>query len=111
MESNFYENLIPEKDKDNRELIQKIGKLLDESLDSFILLRKHQSKEKINIEIKPSKKISFQINDEPIFSRSEYSELISFRQRSERLERIRRMEEETENLERLIENDNIESIR
>ena len=110
MESNFYENLIPEKDKDNRELIKKMGKLLDESLDSFILLRQNQSKEKNNIEIKPSKKIIFQINDEPRPINLETSDLFSHRNRNERLERIRRIQEETDNLERLIENDNIETI-
>ena len=56
MESNFYENLIPEKDKDNRELIKKMSKLLDESLDSFILLRQNQSKEKKILKLNQVKK-------------------------------------------------------
>ena len=110
MISNFYENLIPEKDKENRELIKKMSNLIDESLDSFILLRQRQSKDKVNIQIKPSKKISFEIRDEPRYIGDEISSLFYSRNRNERLERIRRMDEETENLERLIENDNIETI-
>ena len=110
MEPNFYENLILEKDKDNKELILKMSKLLDESLDSLILLRQNQAKEKKNIEIKPSKNIFFKISEEPQIISNDFSDIFSFRSRQERLERIRRIEEDTENLERLIENDNIETI-
>ena len=106
MEPNFYENLFSDKDKDKKELIKQMSRLLDESLDNFILLRQNQAKEKINIEIKPSKNITFHIEPE----RDNINFSINHRTRNERLERIRIMEEETENLERLIENDNIESI-
>ena len=40
MEPNFYENLIASKDKEKLELIKKQSKLLDESLDKFISVRK-----------------------------------------------------------------------
>ena len=50
MEPNFYENLFSDKDKDKKELIKQMNRLLDESLDNFILLRQNQAKEKINIE-------------------------------------------------------------
>ena len=40
MEPNFYENLIASKDKEKLGLIKKQSKLLDESLDKFISVRK-----------------------------------------------------------------------
>ena len=47
MEPNFYENIVPEEDKEKKDLVKRMSNLLDESLDSFILLRKRTSKEKI----------------------------------------------------------------
>ena len=49
MEPNFYENIVPKEDKEQKELIKRMSKLLDESLDSFIELRKRQKNEKVNI--------------------------------------------------------------
>ena len=51
MEPNFYENIVPEEDKEKKDLVKRMSNLLDESLDSFILLRKRTSKEKIKVYI------------------------------------------------------------
>ena len=111
MELNFYENLVQSEDKDKKELIKKMSKLLDDSLDSFIELRKRQKNEKINI-IKVDSKINknmvirelFRIN-RTIVDENNNSSVNRAANRLARLERIRNMQEETENLERLIEND------
>ena len=110
MEPNFYENIVPKEDKEQKELIKRMSKLLDESLDSFIELRKRQKNEKVNIIKIDSKLHKSSILD--LFFRlphiggndnnSSYHRIAN---RFERLERIRNMQEETENLERLIEND------
>ncbi len=111
MEPNFYENIVSKENKEQKELIKKMSKLLDDSLDSFIELRKRQKNEKVNIikiESKPGKASIFadlfsmlpriNANDNSTSTRRIFN-------RNERLERIRNMQEETENLERMIEND------
>ena len=111
MEPNFYENIVSKENKEQKELIKKMSKLLDDSLDSFIELRKRQKNEKVNIikiEPKPGKASIFadlfsmlpriNANDNSTSTRRIFN-------RNERLERIRNMQEETENLERMIEND------
>ena len=44
MEPNFYENIIPNEDKEKCELIKKMNKLLDESIESFLLLRQREER-------------------------------------------------------------------
>ena len=44
MEPNFYENMIPNEDKEKCELIKKMNKLLDESIESFLLLRQREER-------------------------------------------------------------------
>ena len=116
MEPDFYENINPVENKEKKELLSKMGKLLDESLDSFLEIRKRQEVQKI-----PIKKLSssirrdslsdlfrrFQIGrrDNEINDDNNNNNNIIQRNRLERLERIRIMQEETENLERLLEND------
>ena len=111
MEPNFYENIVPKEDKEQKELIKRMSKLLDESLDSFIELRKRQKNEKVNIIKIDSKLHKTSILTDLFFrlphiggndNSSSYRRIAN---RFERLERIRNMQEETENLERLIEND------
>ena len=48
MEPNFYENIIPNEDKEKCELIKKMNKLLDESIESFLLLRQREERETNN---------------------------------------------------------------
>ena len=111
MEPNFYENIVPKEDKEQKELIKKMSKLLDESLDSLIELRKRQKNEKVNIIKIDSKEVKTSILNDLFYrlprinanDNSSSSRRIS--NRNERLERIRNMQEETENLERMIEND------
>ena len=104
MEPNFYENIVSKENKEQKELIKKMSKLLDDSLDSFIELRKRQKNEKVNIikiEFKPGKASIFadlfsmlpriNANDNSTSTRRIFN-------RNERLERIRNMQEETENL-------------
>ncbi len=112
MEPNFYENIVPEEDKEKKDLVKIMSNLLDESLDSFILLRKRTSKEKINIEIKKSEKIKIEPTSrmENIFFEINSFNRPSISSRFDRLRRIRQMEEENENLERLIENENVEVV-
>ena len=114
MESNFYENLVPSEDNEMKELIKKMSLLLDDTLDSFILLRQRQAEEKGNFEIKFSKKISFQPSVSLNNNESSHSlnqiRLSRYSNHLERLRRIRNMEEDTENLERLIESENIEIV-
>ena len=92
-----------------------MSKLLDDSLDSFIELRKRQKNEKVNI-IKmhdvPYTSVSFnqlfRVNPTNTNERNETNNnghTNRLANRLARLERIRNMQEETENLERLIEND------
>ena len=113
MEPNFYQNLVPSEDKEKKELIKKMGLLLDDTLDSFILLCQRQAEDKGNFEIKFNKKISFQpsislnMNESSNTLRDRAS---VYSNRLARLLRIRNMEEDNENLERLIENENIEVV-
>ena len=44
MEPNFYESIIPNEDKEKCELIKKMNKLLDESIESFLLLRQREER-------------------------------------------------------------------
>ena len=111
MEPNFYENIVPSEDKEKKELIQKMSKLLDDSLDTFLEVRKRQQNVEVPLIKFDLKKGKNRIMDELFrIYRSERREteennISSHRNRMERLERIRVMQEETENLERLIEND------
>ena len=49
MNSNFYEKLIPLENKEKRELLNKMSKLLDESINDFIKLRERNTNEISNI--------------------------------------------------------------
>ena len=111
MEPNFFEKLISEKDKEKKDLVKKMSELLDDSLDTFISLRKRKSQENLDIKLKNDKIIklrSMEMNDneDTHFFGTSNRHL----NRLARLARIRNMQEETEDLERLIERENIEVV-
>ena len=106
MKSNFYEKLYSSEDKNKKILMDKMSKLLDESISECIDLRQRQINEnKTKIENdsdnKPIKNIIMDNN---------IHHLYDYNHRNSRIERIRNMfhylEEESETLRRLIENTN-----
>ena len=119
MKSNFYEKVVPIENENKRKLLDNISKLLDESIDTFINLRQRQQDELNNTDLKSKlikKYIEFE-SSQRNQSRNNNSNNVTriIRQRlglnnAARHERIRNLEEETENLYRLIENNNIEEI-
>ncbi len=124
MKSNFYEKIIPIENEEKRKLLNKMSMLLDESIEDLINLRQRENSELNNIKLKLMDKynefISLQSNSS-INERNNNNRnnLINNNNRllehfglnrAARLERIRNMEEETEELNRLIENDMIEVI-
>ena len=124
MKSNFYEKIIPIENEEKRKLLKKMSMLLDESIEDLINLRQRENSELNNIKLKLMDKynefISLQSNSS-INERNNNNRnnLINNNNRllehfglnrAARLERIRNMEEETEELNRLIENDMIEVI-
>ena len=118
MKSNFYETIISLKDENEKIKMNKMSQLLDESIDSFIELRKkcfEEANPDSKIEIKFKNELESSIRN--ILSSDDNSSsrhMRSIRQtnlsHAARLERIRDLEEENENLNRLIENDNTEII-
>ena len=126
MKSNFYEKIIPLKTEEKRNLIIKMDKLLNESIDVLIDLRNREVDEIDNTEKKL--KMIEKFNEFTLSQRIENNnnndnnndnninyvhrlrERIELKRES-RLRRLMNLEEETENLNRLIENDNnVESI-
>ncbi len=120
MKSNFYEKIISFKDENDKIKINKMSQLLDESIDSFIEFRKRNLDElnnadlKVKLIIKDNELESSQRNILSIDDNSSTRHMRSIRQtylsHAARLGRIRDLEEENENLNRLIENNNIEVI-
>ena len=126
MKSNFYEKIIPLKTEEKRNLIIKMDKLLNESIDVLIDLRNREVDEMDNTEKKL--KMIEKFNEFTLSQRIENNNnndnnndnninyVHRLRERIElnreaRLRRLMNLEEETENLNRLIENDNnVESI-
>ena len=72
MEPNFYESIIPNEDKEKCELIKKMNKLLDESIDCFILLRQREERGMNNSKEKSSKNSESSQNRERPVSFLEY---------------------------------------
>ena len=127
MKSNFYEKIIPLKTEEKRNLIIKMDKLLNESIDVLIDLRNREVNDMDNTEKKL--KMIEKFNEFTLSQRSQNNNnnennndndnninfINRLRERIEltreaRLRRIMNIEEETENLNRLIENNNLESI-
>ena len=112
MNQNFLEKIVPIENEEKRLLKEKMNKLLDDSIDDFINLRERQNNESNDLNRKMINKYN-----ENISSQRNEDNNLRVRVRNslrlnheERLERIRNMEEETERLNRLIENDFIEII-
>ena len=122
MKANFYEKIIPIKDEEKKKLIMKMDKLLDESIDILIILRKRKMNELDNNDIKS--KIIDKFNEFSLFQNNEsnsnesnnndnnsnanfmVSRLRELRRqgRLSRLQRILNLEQENEDLNRLIDN-------
>ena len=124
MKSNFYEKIIPIENEEKRKLLNKMSMLLDESIEDLINLRQRENSELNNIKLKLMDKYNefillqsnSSINERNNNNRNNLinnnNRLLEHfgLNRAARLERIRNMEEETEELNRLIENDMIEVI-
>ena len=120
MKSNFYEKIIPFKDENEKIKINKLSQLLDESINSFIEFRKRNLDELNNADIKvkiikKDNEVEGQRNILSFDDNSSTRHMRSIRQtylsHAARLGRIRDLEEENDNLDRLIENhNNIEVI-
>ena len=120
MKSNFYEKIISLKDENEKMKIDKMSQLLDESINAFIEFRKRNSDElndpniKVKIINKDNEFDSSRRNILSFDDNSSSRHMRNIRQtylnHAARLGRIRDLEEENENLDRLIENDNIEVI-
>ena len=115
MKSDFLEKIIPIENEEKRILINNMSKLLDESIDDFINLRERQKNEiddndiKLKMINKFKEFVSSEINEHNNNNASSNRNNQALNHAS-RLERIRNMEEETERLNRLIENDYLEII-
>ena len=72
MEPNFYESIIPNEDKEKCELIKKMNKLLDESIESFLLLRQREERGMNNNKEKSTKNSESSQNREMPVSFLEY---------------------------------------
>ena len=72
MDPNFYESIIPNEDKEKCELIKKMNKLLDESIESFLLLRQREERGMNNSKEKSSKNSESSQNIERPVSFLEY---------------------------------------
>ena len=117
MKSNFYEKVVSIENENKRKLLENMSKLLYESIDSFIDLIQRQQDELNNSELKSKLNNKFMEYESSQRNQSRNNNNVTrfLRQRlglnnSARHERIRNLEEETENLYRLIENNNIEEI-
>ena len=124
MKANFYEKIIPIKDEEKKNLIMKMNKLLDESIDTLINLRKRKMNEAENADIKS--KIIDKFNEFRLSQNNEsnnsnisnennnnsgnahyiVSRLGELRRQGHvsRLQRILNLEQENEDLDRLIDN-------
>ena len=114
MDSNFYQKIIPIENEEKRALLDKMSKLLDESIEDLINLRQRKNNELNNIKIKLMDIYNefTLLNNNNNNNRDNNTNRVNFASnRAARLRRIRNMEEETEDLYRLVENDtNIEVI-
>ena len=114
MDSNFYQKIIPIENEEKRALLDKMSKLLDESIEDLINLRQRKNNELNNIKIKLMDIYNefTLLNNNNNNNRDNNTNRVNFASNREaRLRRIRNMEEETEDLYRLVENDtNIEVI-
>ena len=116
MESNFYQKIIPIENEEKRALLDKMSKLLDESIEDLIKLRQRKNNELNNIKIKLMdiyneftllQRVPLNNNNNNNNRDNTSRVQDSFvSNRAARLRRIRNMEEETEDLYRLVENDN-----
>ena len=121
MKANFYEKIIPVKDEEKRKLIMKMNILLDESVDTLINLRKRKKNELENADIKS--KIIDKFNEFRLSQNNENNNnnennsnnngnsnfIVSRlgelrRQGLSRIQRILNLEQENEDLDRLIDN-------
>ena len=119
MKSNFYEKIISFKDENEKIKINKMSQLLDESIGSFIEFRKRNLDELNNADIKvkiinKDNEFEAQRNILSFDDNSSNRHMRSIRQtylnHAARLGRIRDLEEENDDMDRLIENNNIEVI-
>ena len=115
MKQNFLEKIVPIENEEKRLLIQKMNKLLDDSIDDFINLRERQNNESNDLNRKMINKYNEFISSQRNEDNNRRVNISRMRNHfglshEERLERIRNMEEETERLNRLIENDYLEII-
>ena len=116
MESNFYQKIIPIENEEKKALLDKMSKLLDESIEDLIKLRQRKNNELNNIKIKLMdiyneftllQRVPLNNNNNNNNRDNTSRVQDSFvSNRAARLRRIRNMEEETEDLYRLVENDN-----
>ena len=112
MKSDFLEKIIPIENEEKRLLIHNMSKLLDESIDDFINLRERKKNEidYKDIELKMINKFKKYFINEHNNNNASSNRNNQVLNHASRLERIRNMEEETERLNRLIENDYLEII-
>ena len=125
MKPNFYETIIPLKNEKERNLLNEMNKLVDESMEMFINIRSRQINEKEKIESEPKEKKENILNDsssqrnennennnneENNNSNNVFSHLRYRFGREARLRRIMNMEEDNLFLDRLINNENVEII-
>ena len=113
MKSNFYEKIISTEDKNKKLLLDKMSNLLDESIKECMDLRERQAnEEKIKFIEKTSQKPKERRH--LIRQRININYRIDHSQNNERIQRLRNLihffEEESESLNRLIENNNVETI-
>ena len=116
MESNFYQKIIPIENEEKRALLDKMSKLLDESIEDLIKLRQRKNNELnyINIKLMDIYNEFHLFQRVPLNNNSNNNNRDNTTRvqdsfvsnRAARLRRIRNMEEETEDLYRLVENDN-----
>ena len=121
MKANFYEKIIQIKDEEKKKLIMKMNELLDESIDTLINLRERKKNEAENADIKS--KIIDKFNEFRLSQNNEnnnsnennnnsgnvhyiVSRLGELRRQGHvsRRQRILNLEQENEDLDRLIDN-------
>ncbi len=114
MKSNFYEKMIKTDDKNKKLLLEKMSNLLDESINAFIEKRKRDVNEN-KIKFDKNNLLS-KLKEDMNYIQIECNDVQRsyLRHRNERIIRIRNMiqvlEEESENLNRLFENNNSEML-
>ena len=121
MKANYYEKIIQTKDEEKKKLIMKMNQLLDESIDTLINLRKRKMDEAENTDIKS--KIIDKFNEFRLSQNNEsnnsnesnnnsgnanfiFARFGELRRQTHvsRLQRILNLEQENEDLDRLIDN-------